>query len=260
MMAPARRSLGRDAAALLGLAVALSACGGEGGGGGGQSEASRVTVFAASSLTQAFEAMAEELEEDSPGTSIRFNFGSSSDLATQLEQGARADVYASADEANMIRVMDADLVEGEPSVFVKNKLEIIVTAGNPEGIRSLEDLENSELVLSLCNEECPAGKYAAEALDKAGVNVEPDSLETEVKAVVTRLQVGEADAGIVYASDVASAEGEVEGVPIPAADNVIATYPIVQLTDAESAAGEFVDFALSKRGRAILEEHGFLVP
>jgi len=247
-------------APIVGFVAALSACGGDEAGSAGQAEASRVTVFAASSLTQAFEAMAVELEEDSPDTTISFNFGSSSDLATQLEQGARADVYASADEANMTRIIGADLVEGEPSVFVKNKLEILVAAGNPEAIRSLEDLENRELVLSLCNEECPAGKYAAEVLDNAGVTVKPDSLETEVKAVVTRLQVGEADVGIVYASDVASAEGEVEGVPIPDDVNVIATYPIAELTDASSAAGEFVDFALSERGRAILEEHGFLVP
>ena len=251
----------RRIGAILGLVIGLSACGGDdGGGSGGQAEASRVTVFGASSLTQAFEAMAVELEQDSPDTTITFNFGSSSDLATQLEQGARADVYASADEANMTRVVDAGLVEGEPSVFVKNKLEIVVRAGNPEDIRSLADLENRELVLSLCNEECPAGKYAAEALANAGVNVKPDSLETEVKAVVTRVQIGEADAGIVYASDVASAEGEVEGVAIPDDVNVIATYPIVELADAASAAGEFVDFVLSERGQAILQEHGFLVP
>jgi len=252
---------GRNAviAPIVGLAVALSACGG-GTVPSGQSEASSVTVFAASSLTQAFEAMAIEIEEGSPDTAIRFNFGSSSDLATQLEQGARADVYASADEANMTKVVDAGLVEGEPSVLVKNKLEIIVRAGNPEGIRSLEDLADSELVLSLCNEECPAGKYATEALAKAGVSVKPDSLETEVRAVVTRLQVGEADAGIVYASDVASAEGEVEGVQIPDEVNVTATYPIAELTDASSAAGEFIDFALSERGRAILEDNGFIVP
>ena len=248
-------------AAILGLVMALGACaGGERGGSGGGAEASRVTVFAASSLSEAFEAMASEIEQDSPDTMITFNFGSSSDLATQLEQGARGDVYASADEANMTRVVDAGLVQGEPSVFVKNKLEIIVAAGNPEGIRSLADLENRELVLSLCNEECPAGKYAAEALAKAGVNVKPDSLETEVKAVVTRLQVGEADAGIAYASDVASGKGEIEGVPLPDDVNVIATYPIAELTDASSAAGEFVDFALSERGGAILEEHGYSMP
>jgi molybdate transport system substrate-binding protein len=249
----------RRVAVILGLAAVLSGCGGAEVE-GGAAEASRVTVFAASSLTEAFEAMAEELATDSPDTSYRFNFGSSSDLATQLEQGARGDVYASADEANMTRVVDGGLVEGEPSVFVRNKLEILVAAGNPEGIRSLEDLENPELVVSLCNEECPAGKYAAEALAKAGVRIKPDSLETEVKAVVTRLQVGEADAGIVYASDVASAEGEVEGVPIPDEVNVVATYPIAELADASSAAGEFVDFVLSERGGAILEEHGFLVP
>lgn len=247
-------------APIVGLAVGLSACGGGGESAVGQSEASSVTVFAASSLTQAFEAMAIEIEEGSPDTSIKFNFGSSSDLATQLEQGARADVYASADEANMTKVVGAGLVPGEPSVFVKNKLEIIVRAGNPEAIRSLEDLADSDLVLSLCNEECPAGKNATEALAKAGVSVKPDSLETEVKAVVTRLQVGEADAGIVYTSDVASAEGEVEGVQIPDEDNVIATYQIAELTDASSAAREFMDFVLSERGRAILEQHGFLIP
>lgn len=232
-----------------------AACAGSGEAGGAEQE--KVIVFAASSLTEAFEAIGEEIQSEDPNTTFTFNFGSSSDLATQLEQGARADVYASADEDNMTRVEDAGLVEGTPQVFVTNRLQIIVRSGNPEGIHSLEDLANPNLVLSLCNKECPAGKYAAEVLNKAGVSVKPDSLEIEVKAVVTRLQLGEADAGIVYASDVASAEGEVEGVPIPPAQNVVATYPIARLTDSPSGAGDFVDFVLSERGQAILQEHGF---
>lgn len=252
-MTVGRRPLGL----LLALAVLFgtAACAGSGEAGG--AEKTKVIVFAASSLTEAFEAIGEEIQSEDPNTTFTFNFGSSSDLATQLEQGARADVYASADEDNMTRVEDAGLVEGRPHVFVTNRLEIMVRSGNPEGIHSLEDLANPDLVLSLCNEECPAGKYAAEVLDKAGVSVKPDSLEIEVKAVVTRLQVGEADAGIVYASDVASARGEVEGVPIPPAQNVVATYPIARLSDSPAEAGEFVDFVLSERGQALLEEHGF---
>jgi molybdate transport system substrate-binding protein len=249
-----RRPLGPLLALAAGLATA--ACAGSGDV-GGAAEKSKVIVFAASSLTEAFEVIGEEIQSEDPDASFTFNFGSSSDLATQLEQGARADVYASADEDNMTRVEDAGLVEGQPQVFVTNRLEIIVRSGNPHGIRSLKDLEDRDLVLSLCNEQCPAGKYAAQVLDKAGVSVEPDSLETEVKAVVTRLQVGEADAGIVYVSDVASAGGEVEGVPIPPAQNVVARYPVARLTESPDAAGEFVDFVLSGRGRAVLEQHGF---
>jgi molybdate transport system substrate-binding protein len=218
-----------------------------------------ITVFAASSLTGAFEDLAGTYNETHRNTAFTFNFLSSSDLATQLEQGAQADVYASADEDNMQRVAEAGLLEGEERVFVHNKLEIIVAAGNPLGIRSLRDLGKPDLVVSLCSENCPAGAYAREALSRAGVEIEPDSIEPDVKAVVTRVELGEADAGIVYSSDVAAAGGDTEGVGIPEAHNVIATYPIAVLKGAPAGARAFVDLVLSEQGQEVLGEQGFLV-
>jgi molybdate transport system substrate-binding protein len=219
-----------------------------------------IRVFAASSLTEAFEELAGSYNETHPhGPAFSFNFLSSSDLATQLEQGAEADVYASADVANMAKVVDAGLVEGAPKIFVRNELQIVVASHNPLGIESLEDLADPDLVVALCVVECPAGTYAREALDKAGVTVRPDSLEPDVKAVAMRVELGEADAGIVYASDVAALGDSASGVPIPQRHNVIATYPIAVLKEASSEASGFVDLVLSKPGREVLEEHGFLV-
>jgi molybdate transport system substrate-binding protein len=218
-----------------------------------------IVVFAASSLTGAFEDLAGSYNDAHQNTAFRFNFLSSSDLATQLLQGAEADVYASADQANMEKVVAAGLVAGDPKVFVRNELQIVVAPGNPLGIESLEDLADPELVLALCVEECPAGAYARAALDKAGVAVEPDSLEPDVKAVATRVELGEADAGIVYASDVAALGDSASGVPIPDRNNVIATYSIAVLKAASSEASGFVDLVLSEPGREVLEKHGFLV-
>jgi molybdate transport system substrate-binding protein len=231
-------------------------CVGESEGSGGRTFAT-VTVFAASSLTDAFEQIGDAIESEA-GLSFEFNFLASSDLAAQLEQGAPADVFASADETNMDRVGDAGLIESAPQTFARNRLEIIVAAGNPKGIERLEDLENDDLVVSLCNDQCPAGRYALEVFDNAGVEVEPDSLEAEVRAVVTRVSVGEADAGIVYESDVVAAGDEVAGVKIPAGDNVIASYPIAELKKAADGASEFLDYVLSPEGQEILRENGFL--
>jgi molybdate transport system substrate-binding protein len=245
---------------VVGVAILLVACGGGAAGvRDGSGEEEELRVFAASSLTGAFESLGTMYSDDNPGTSFRFNFLSSSDLATQLEQGAEADVYASADVANMAKVVDAGLVEGAPKIFVRNELQIVVAPHNPLGIESLEDLANPDLVVALCVVECPAGTYAREALDKAGVTVRPDSLEPDVKAVATRVELGEADAGIVYASDVAALNDSASGVPIPQRHNVIATYPIAVLKEASSEASGFVDLVLSKPGREVLEEHGFLV-
>jgi molybdate transport system substrate-binding protein len=238
----------------------LSACGSDAAGAGdGAAHGEELTVFAASSLTGAFESLGARYSKENPGTSFRFNFLSSADLATQLEQGAEADLFASADQANMEKVVEAGRVAGDPKVFVRNELQIVVAPGNPLGIESLEDLAAPDLVVSLCVMDCPAGTYARAALDKAGVKVEPDSLEPDVKAVVTRVELGEADAGIVYATDVAALGDTVAGVPIPRRHNVIATYPIAVLKGASSEANGFESLVLSERGQGILKAYGFLV-
>jgi molybdate transport system substrate-binding protein len=224
----------------------------------GRSGAQAVNVFAASSLTAVFEELGDTFEQENPNVDVRFNFLSSSDLAAQIEQGSPADVFASADEPNMERVIEAGLTSSAPEVFAHNELVIIVPPDNPADIDGLEDLTADDLVISLCNEACPAGRYAIRIFDNAGVEVVADSLESEVKAVVTRVSLGEADAGIAYVTDVEAAEGDVEGVPIPGNYNVQATYPIAALKDAPQAAQAFVDLVLSRRGQGVLLEHGFL--
>lgn len=238
------------------LALAAVACGGEASSVNAPDD--EVTVFAASSLTDAFTEIGMRFEAEQ-GVSVAFNFLSSSDLASQIEQGAQADVFASADEANMKRVVDSGYGDAEPVVFARNTLEIIVPTGNPAGIRSLADLEDDGLVISLCNDECPAGAYARTIFDRAGVRVEADSLETEVKGVATRVAVGEADAGIVYKTDVEAAGDDVEGIDIPAEVNVVAEYPIAALKPGSAAARDFVGYVVSREGRTVLRKHGFLV-
>lgn len=249
------RALGTLVAVLL----ASAACGaGTSSTSSSSGDTGMVTVFAASSLTGAFEEIGERFESDNPGATVRFNFLASSDLAAQIEQGAPASVFASADEANMTRVRDSGLLTRDPAVFARNRLEIIVPAGNPQNVSGLEDFEGPSLVISLCNEDCPAGKYAREAFDNAAVDVHADSLETEVKAVVTRVSLGEADAGIVYKTDIDAAGERVEGVRISSDDNVMATYPIAALKGAPSEAQDFVELVTSGRGQSILGKFGFL--
>ena len=149
----------------------------------------------------AFGEMGEVFSEENENSEVEFNFLASSDLATQIIEGAPADVFASADEANMDNVV-AEGLATDPVVFVENRLSIAVQQGNPKSIATLEDLENQDLVVALCNEGCPAGRYALEIFDAAGVTVEPDSLEADVRGVLTRVGLGEADAGLVYLTDI----------------------------------------------------------
>lgn len=236
--------------------VGLAAC--SAGGDSAGPAATKLTVFAASSLTTAFTELGHRYEQSHPGTIVSFNFLSSSDLAAQIEQGAPADVFASADEDNMQRIEDAGLTDGAPQVFAHNELEILVPPGNPQHIETLADLADPSLVVSLCNSECPAGKYAAQALHEAGVTVKPDSEEIDVKSVSTRIETGEADAGIGYSSDVVAAGGKLAGVQIPQRDNVTATYPLAVLKDAPPAAAGFSSLVLSRGGQRVLERFGFL--
>jgi molybdate transport system substrate-binding protein len=246
------------AVALALLAFAVTACGSASGTAADSAGASReISVFAAASLTDAFTQLGDEFTAAHPDVKVTFNFAGSNDLVTQLQQGAPADALATADTKNMDAA--GDLV-GTSSVFAGNKLIIAVAPGNPEGITGLADLAREDLKVVLAAPEVPAGKYAQEILAEAGVTVRPVSLEVSVKGVVTKVSLGEADAGIVYVTDVDAAKGELDGVAIPDDQNVVAAYPIA--TVAASAhnddAQAFIDLVLSADGQKILADNGFL--
>jgi molybdate transport system substrate-binding protein len=214
-----------------------------------------IDVFAAASLTDAFKALGDSFQ----GASVRFNFAGTPTLVTQIEQGAEADVFASADTTNMNRLKADGFASGEPKVFAHNQLEIVVGAGNPKHIASLADLGRAGVVYISAGPTVPAGKYAAQVLARAGVTVHPRSLETDVKSVIAKIELGEADAGIVYTTDVRAAGTKVTGVSIPDADNVVATYPIVEVKGAKNSAeaGAFIAYVLSAEGQAKLATFGF---
>ena len=221
-----------------------------------------VTVFAASSLTAAFTEIGEAFMTEYPDAAVTFNFGASSELVTQINEGAPADVFASADLSNMATLTDAGGNAGEPAVFAHNLAAIIVGAGNPKGITGVADLTNGDLIVVLCAPEVPCGTYAASVFENAGVTVTPKSLEENVTAVVTKGTLGEADAGIVYVTDVIAAGSAADGVDIPADINVVADYPIAVTKDAANPQGAqaFIDFVLSEQGQKILGSYGFTAP
>jgi molybdate transport system substrate-binding protein len=224
----------------------------------GSPQITDLTVFAAASLTDAFTKAGDEFAKSHARVRFIFNFGSSSTLATQITNGAPADLFASADEANMQKVVDGDLADGGPIAFATNRLEIAVAAGNPKKIAALGDLARQDVVLVLAAPTVPAGKYALEALTKSGVVAKPASLEVDVRAVLNKVSLGEADAGIVYVSDVRSAAGRVTGVEIPEQTQVVARYPIavVKGTNAD-LAHRFVDYLVSPAGQQVLGTFGF---
>ena len=221
-----------------------------------------MTVFAAASLTDAFTEIGDAFMVDHPDASVTFNFASSSDLVVQINEGAPADVYASADQTNMAKLIDAGNNGGEPALFATNSLEIIVEKGNPKAITGVADLANPDLIVVTCAPEVPIGKYSAEVFAKAGVTVTPASYEENVKGVVNKVTLGEADAGVVYKTDVAAAGDQAEGVGIPTDLNVIAEYPLVVTREAPNAgAGQaFVDFVVGEEGQSILASYGFTSP
>ena len=221
-----------------------------------------VTVFAASSLTEAFTEMGTAFEKINPGAKVTFSFGGSGDLVTQIGQGAPADVFASADESNMTKLVDAGNASGTPTVVAKNSMEIITEAGNPKGIATLADLAKPDLIVVLCATTAPCGKLAASVLKTAGVTVSPKSLEDKVKGVVTKVTSGEADAGIVFVTDVKAAGSKATGVAIPAEQNAVTNYPLVVTKQATNATGAsaFIAYVASSAGQAILAKYGFLAP
>lgn len=221
-----------------------------------------LTVFAAASLTDAFTTLGTRFEQRHPDVDVSFNFAGSTTLSTQIVQGAPADVFAAANHTQIDTVDDAGLLAGAPTDFATNRLEIAVEPGNPLDIGDLGDLTRSDITLVLAADEVPAGQYAREALDARGIRVDPASLEPDVRAVLSRVALGEADAGIVYASDIVAAGDTVGGVTVPAGDNVVARYPIAALTDAPNpeAAAAFVEYVRSDDARPVLADAGFAAP
>ena len=249
--------------AVITVATMLAACGGsESGSSDDSSVSGRVAVFAASSLTDAFSDIGRAFVDVHPSADVVLNFGGSSRLAAQINEGAPADVFAAADPASMARVVEASDSTDRPVNVATNTSQIIVESGNPLGLETLDDLADPGLVVVFCAPQVPCGSYAAQVLDAAGVDVTPASLEQNVKAVTTKVTSGEADAGIVYVTDVRAAGDAADGVTIPADVNVTATYPIVVTADASNPVGgaAFVDFVRSRAGQDILERYGFGPP
>jgi molybdate transport system substrate-binding protein len=250
----------RLAAVLAAAALALAGCGGGGEpSGGSAAPPGELKVFAAASLTAAFTELGERFTAASGGTRVTFNFAGSQALATQIQQGAPADVFASADLTNMDKVRN---LAGPPRNFASNRLQIVVEKGNPRRVEGLQDLASPDLKVVLAAPDVPAGRYAAQVLADAGVTVTPVSQEDNVKAVVTKVSLGEADAGIVYVTDVTAGGDRVEAVELPEDQNVVATYPIATVTasKAQERAQAFVDLVLSAEGQQVLRTYGFLPP
>jgi molybdate transport system substrate-binding protein len=215
-----------------------------------------LTVLAAASLTEAFTDLRSAV---TPGLSLTYSFAGSGALAAEIRQGAPADVVAMADRSTMQALVDDGLVE-TPMTFARNELEILVAPGNPRRINALADLARTDLKVVLADDSVPAGRYAAQALQSSGTAVRPVSKETDVKAAVAKVTLGEADATIVYVTDVRAAGGKGQGVEIPPAQNVVADYPIALVTGRKhrAAGAAFVAAVLGAPGQDALRNRGFL--
>ncbi len=252
------RAAAAAAALPLALLPVLAGCG------TGSSDASgttTLTVFAAASLQGSFEELGRDFEADHDGVDVVFAFAGSSDLVAQVQQGADADVVATADESNLARLTADDLV-GEAQVFATNTLELAVPPGNPAGIRSLADAGRGGVKLVVCAPQVPCGAATVRLEEAAGVDLHPVSEEQSVTDVLNKVISGEADAGLVYVTDVQEAAGDVEGVQVPQARDVVNRYPVATVTDSEheQLAREFVDLVAGARGRQVLARAGFAAP
>jgi len=245
-------------AAAVALLAGCSSSGGENDtvlNGGGRLSGS-ITVDAASSLTEAFDSLKASFESEHPGTTITISYGASSDFATQISQGAPADVFASASTSSMDAVGSAAI---NPSNFVTNTLEIAVPPGNPAGIHSVDDLAKSGVKVAVCDPEVPCGSVAQDVFKNAGITVHPAASLADVKTTLAAVESGEVDAGVVYVTDVRAAGDQVDGVMIPADVNSTTTYPIAVLKDAKNAelAQAWVNYVLSPVGMQVLTADGF---
>lgn len=220
-----------------------------------------VTVLAAASLKEAFTTLAKQFEAAHPGASVKLSFGASSDLAAQINQGAPADVFASAAPKNMQQVISAGGASGSTD-FVKNVMEVAVPPGNPAHVNSVRDLATASLKVALCEPQVPCGAVAAEVFKNAKITVKPVTLEPDVKSTLSKVELNEVDAGVVYVTDVRAAGSKVKGIVIPDNLNASTEYPIAALTKAPNAAGAraFVAYVLSSAGQSVLGADGFEKP
>lgn len=255
----------RIGAALFAATILVAACGGDDdSASSGTAPAAEpvlagdITVFAASSLKEAFTEAGRAFEAANPGTKIELSFAASSALREQILSGAPADVFASANASNMDQVVEGGAARAGTD-FVTNLLQIAVPAGNAKGVTGLADFANADLLIGLCAEEVPCGQFGRESLANAGVGPSIDTNEPDVKSLLTKIESGDLDAGIVYVTDVMAAGDKVEGIDIPADQNVTASYPIATLAEAANreVADAFVAFILSADGQAIMESYGF---
>ncbi len=255
----------RSRVSLLIVAAAFLAACGSGGNAASNSSTSTslsgyISVFAAASLNASFNALGTSFHRANPGVGVNLIYAGTPTLVTQIEQGAPADVFASADTTSMDKLSADGFTMGTSRVFAHNQLEIVVAPGNPKGITKLADLAKPGVIYISEGPTVPAGKYSLQALATAGVKVTPKSLETSVTAVISKIELGEADAGIVYTTDINAAGNKVQGIQIPTADNVIATYPMVAVkgTKNSAAADAFIAYVLSTTGQSMLASFGFL--
>lgn len=222
----------------------------------------RIIVFAAASLRQAFSEIGRQFESGNPGAGVEFSFAGSADLLTQLSQGAFADVFAPADAATMGRAERDGLIAGDPVTFASNTLTIAVAPGNPQRITSLADLTRPGLAVVICAPQVPCGSAAAKVQQATGVRLDPVSEENQVSDVAQKVITGQADAGLVYVTDVLSSGGKLTGVPFPEAASAVNAYPIAVLRQSANAglSRRFLEFVVGARGREILRTAGFTTP
>src|SRR2546430_6473254 len=220
-----------------------------------------ITVFAASSLKDTFTQLGQQFEAANPGDTVKFSFGASSTLATQINSGAPADVFASASTKNMDQVVTKGTAPS-PQNFAKNIMEVAVPPSNPAKVTSVNDLAKSSVKVALCQPLVPCGVVAAEVFKNAKITVKPVTLQPDVKSVLTQVELGNVDAGVVYVTDVEAASSKVKGVTIPANVNATTTYPIAALTHSKEQAipAAFVGSALSPPGEQVLKAAGFEQP
>ncbi|MFC9510417.1 molybdate ABC transporter substrate-binding protein [Streptomyces sp. NPDC057002] len=256
---------GVPAAALLTLSACSSSdSGSDKGSSAGSSPklSGEVTVFAAASLKESFTTLGKEFEKDHPGTKVTFNFGGSDTLAASITSGAPADVFAAASTKTMAIVTDQKDAAGTPATFVRNQLEIATLPGNPHRISSLKDLTKSGLKVVLCDKTVPCGAAAQKALDASSLKLTPVSYEQDVKSALTKVELKEADAAVVYKTDVRAAGDKVEGVEFPESAKAVNDYPISLLKNAPNpdTAKAFMALVRSAEGQKVLSGAGFLKP